>query len=181
MNETPLVAGGIPVRAPETRRSWPKKILPSLGIGVLLGLIALFEGAPLFAAGIAVVAMTSLGAAVQASLDARSAPATFRRLGDLVRPLRDLTKATQFMLVAFFVTSVFALELQFDVVPNRYGFIALILPVAIAAILFDILGGLFCAALTIAYTFQALAPPRFAPILETDLPWQMSLISTPPP
>ena len=177
MTETPLAARAIPVTAPETRRSWHRKILPSLGIGVLLGLIALFEGAPLFAAGIAVVAMTSLGAAVQASLDARSAPATFRRLGDLVRPLRDLTKATQFMLVAFFVTSVFALELQFDVVPNRYGFIALILPVAIAAILFDILGGLFCAALTIAYTFQALAPPRFAPILETDLPWQMSLIT----
>ena len=64
MIETPLAARDIPVTAPETRRSWPRKILPSLAAGVLLGLIALFEGAPLFAVGVAVVAMTSLGAAM---------------------------------------------------------------------------------------------------------------------
>lgn len=177
MNETPSAARDIPVTATTTQRSWPRTILASLAAGVLLGLIALVEGAPLFAVGVAVVTMTSLGAAVHIVLAAQSSHTLAGRAGAVLRTLRDLTIATQFLLVAFFVTSVFALELQFDFVPNRYGFIELILPVAIAAILFDVLGGLFCAALTITYTFQALAPPRFAPILETDLSWQSSLLT----
>lgn len=157
--------------------SWIKAIAPSFVAGLLLGLIAIIEGAPALAATIAVSSITGLGAVMHIIQRSSSTRSWARRVHLPAHALRALSKPTQLLLVAFVVTSVFALELRFDVVPNRYGFLELILPIALSAILFDASGGLFCAALTTAYAFQALAPPRFAPILENDVTWRVSFFT----
>ncbi len=157
--------------------SWARAIAPSVVAGILLGFIATVEGAPGFAALLSIASTTAFGAAMHLVRRASATHSWARRVDYAAQSLRGLSKPTQFMLVAFVVTSIFALELRFDVVPNRYGFLELILPIAISAILFDASGGLFCAALTTAYAFQALAPPRFAPILENDVSWRVSFFT----
>ena len=162
--------------APRSLAGLARAVAPALLAGVLLGFIAIFEGAPAPAFFVTIACSVAIDLFIQLASNAPVGTLAARgaRIG---QALHELSKPTQFMLVAFFVTSIFACELQFDVVPNRYGFVELILPVAIAAVLFDASGGLFCAALTTAYAFQALSPPRFAPILENDVSWRISLLT----
>ncbi|MDB5641420.1 MAG: hypothetical protein JWN07_737 [Hyphomicrobiales bacterium] len=157
--------------------SWFRALAPSMMAGALLGVIARFQGAPRLAFAVTILVSAAIGGALHVLNHAGAHGVTVQRIAQRTRALRDLSTAMQFMLIAFVVTSIFALELQFDVVPNRYGFVELIIPVAVASILFDVLGGTFCAALTICYAFQALAPPRFAPILEADVSWRVSLVT----
>jgi hypothetical protein len=156
---------------------WIRAIAPCFVAGLLLGFIAIIEGAPAPAAIISVAFMTGLGAAMTIVQRASLTHSRAGRVHGAAQALRGLSKPTQLLLIAFVVTSAFALELRFDVVPNRYGFLELILPIALSAILFDASGGLFCAALTMGYAFQALAPPRFAPILENDVSWRVSFFT----
>jgi hypothetical protein len=157
--------------------SWARAVAPCFFAGLLLGFIGIVEGAPTFAALLSIAFMTGLGAAMHIVRRASLTHPWARRVQQAAQNLRALSKPTQLLLIAFVVTSAFALELRFDVVPNRYGFLELIVPIALSAILFDASGGLFCAALTTAYAFQALAPPRFAPILESDLSWRVSFFT----
>ena len=134
-----------------------RALLQSSLLGVLLGLVAPMEGTPWFMVPVIVAACICVTLAIH-------------NAGHRTQAVLEFTSAmprpTRFLLITFFVTSVFALELRFDFVPNKYGFLELLIPVAFFAILFDTSGGLFCAALTVAYAFQALAPPHFAPVLE---------------
>ncbi len=138
-----------------------RDLLQSSLLGVLLGLVAPMQGTPWFMFPVIVITCICATLAVHHAGRATQAFVAFTS---------TLPKATRFLLVTFFVTSVFALELRFDFVPNKYGFLELLIPVAFFAILFDTTGGLFCAALTVAYAFSALAPPRFAPVLEPAIP-----------
>ena len=139
--------------SPPLRRA----LLQSALIGALLGLVAPMQGTPWFATPLIIIACISVTLAIYKA---------GARTQSIIHFMSDLPKATRFLLVAFFVTSIFALELRFDFVPNKYGFLELLIPVAFFAVFFNVTGGLFCAALTIAYAFQALAPPRFTPVLE---------------
>ncbi len=145
-----------------------RDLLQSGLLGVLLGLVAPMEGTPWFMFPVIVAACIS------ATLVVHSAG---RGTQAIVEFTSALPIATRFLLVTFFVTSVFALELRFDFVPNKYGFLELLIPVVFFAILFDTTGGLFCAALTVAYAFSALAPPRFALVLEPAIPHNGALLA----
>ncbi len=156
--------------------------LPAFLIGCLVGVIVCSEGTPWVAFPLIVGAFTLTGLIVTAlglapAREAGASPSMTQKLIAIILAARKIPKATQFLIIAFCVTSVFAVELRFDIVPNRYGFLELLLPIAISAILFDASSGLFCAALTAAYAFQALAPPRFAPVLESNVSFPLSLSS----
>ena len=85
---------------------------------------------------------------------------------EALKSARRIPIAVRLLIIAFVVTSIFALEMRVDVVPNAFGFLELTLPVIIFAILFDMSGGLFCAAATMLFGFKAIAPPRYEPILD---------------
>ncbi len=140
--------------------------------GALIGLASPLQGTPWFLMPL-VMALT-MGAAIAVRMGTRHDSSFLRQS---LKRLRRIPKATQYLLISFFVTTIFAIELRFHVVPNRYGFLELLVPVAIFAILFDASGGLFCAALTIAYAFQALAPPRFAPVMDPHTPYLGALLA----
>src|SRR5947209_4863290 len=112
--------------------SFARAVSPSLAAGVLLGSITMSEGAPALAFGFTAVSSSLLGALIYLVGESASRDGWGAKLGDGARYLRALSKPTQLMLIAFAVTSIFALELRFDVVPNRYGFVELILPLPIA-------------------------------------------------
>jgi len=143
-----------------------KTLISSALFGTFIGLVSPLQGTPWFLMPLVVTLV--IGVALFVRTGTRHETSFLRQSLML---LRRIPKATQYLLISFFVTTIFAVELRFDVVPNRYGFLELLVPVAIFAILFDASGGLFCAALTIAYAFQALAPPRFAPVMETNAPY----------
>ena len=84
----------------------------------------------------------------------------------VLKSARRIPIAVRFLIIAFVVTSIFALEMRVDVVPNAFGFLELTLPVILSAILFDVSGGLFCAVATMLFGFKAIAPPRYEPILD---------------
>ncbi|MDB5595616.1 MAG: undecaprenyl-phosphomannose:protein mannosyltransferase [Hyphomicrobiales bacterium] len=125
--------------------------------------------AGLLVLGVAVALVTTLIEAFGlngSSARGMAGAARTSRLTSGLASLRRIPKATQFLAVSFFVTSLFALELRVDVVPNAFGFLELLLPVMLAAILFDASAGLFCAVLTVAFAFKALVPPRYPAILD---------------
>ena len=153
-------------------RHWPTVLMKAALTGIMLGIIAPFQGTPWFMFPIVIATVVALTLAVHAVVDQEESA-----FCNGLRALRRVPIATQFLLISFFVTTVFAIELRFDVVPNKYGFLELLVPVALFAIVFDKRGGLFCAALTIAYAFQAVAPPRFAPVLEPHLPYWGGLLA----
>ncbi|MEN9708009.1 MAG: hypothetical protein RIQ68_417 [Pseudomonadota bacterium] len=140
--------------------------------GTLIGIISPMQGTPWFLIPLVVAIVT--GAALFVRMGTRGETSFLLRS---LKFLRRIPKATQYLLISFCVTTIFAMELRFDIVPNRYGFLELLVPVAIFAILFDASGGLFCAALTIAYAFQALAPPRFAPVMDPQVPYAGALLA----
>lgn len=149
---------------------------PGLLMGLLIGVIAWAQGAPIVALPVAALLSAATGVLARAPRFAETNVAA-AWASRLLRGSRRIPKASQFLLIAFLITSVFALELRFDVVPNRYGFLELVLPIALTAVLFEASGGLFCAALTTAYAFKALAPPRFQPIIETQTSFAPTLLT----
>ena len=124
--------------------------------------LAIFGGTPAVAAPViaAGILLLSAGLTNLANSDKPSA------WDAVLKSARRIPIAVRFLIIAFVVTSVFALEMRVDVVPNAFGFLELTLPVIIFAILFDISGGLFCAAATMLFGFKAIAPPRYEPILD---------------
>ena len=152
-----------PSRESIPSRDGLKTLVSAALCGALIGLVSPLQGTPWFLFPIIVAFVVA--AAILARIGTRTEESFLRKS---LKALRRIPKATQYLLISFVVTTIFAIELRFDVVPNRYGFLELLVPVVIFAILFDASGGLFCAALTIAYAFQALAPPRFTPVLESQ-------------
>ena len=164
-------------KGPKTAEAMPardglKTLVSAALFGALIGIVAPMQGTPSFL--IPLVGLLIVGAALFVRMGTRHEKGFLLRS---LKGLRRIPKATQYLLISFCVTTIFAIELRFDVVPNRYGFLELLVPVAIFAILFDASGGLFCAALTIAYAFQALAPPRFAPVMDPNVPYSGALIA----
>jgi len=153
-------------------RGWTGVIASSALAAITIGLVAPLQGTPWFL--LPVVVGTMIGLSLLLHWLVRHEANAFPRL---ITRLRQIPKASQFLLVSFGVTTVFAMELRFDLVPNKYGFLELLVPIALFAVLFDVSGGIFCAALTIAYAFQALAPPRFAPVLEPSATYLGSLLA----
>ena len=100
-----------------------------------------------------------------------------RGLRALLTAGRDLPYGIRFLIITFLLTSLFALELQFDIVPNAFGMLELLAPVIVSAIILDISGGLFCAVLAILFGFFAFAPPRFTGILDIGPSFAGSLAS----
>ena len=163
--------GPISAEASPARESM--KALVSAGVfGAVIGLISPLQGTPWFLMPLVIAIV--IVATVCVRLGTRHKASYLQRS---LKFLRRIPKATQYLLISFVVTTIFAIELRFDIVPNRYGFLELLVPVAIFAILFDASGGLFCAALTIAYTFQALAPPHFAPVMDPNVPYFGALLA----
>ena len=99
-------------------------------------------------------------------LDIASTRGSASALARLVAACRQPPRATRFLIITFLVTSLFSFELQFDFVPNSLGVFEMLTPVILSAILFDLTGGLFCAALNVAFGFFTFAPPRFSGILD---------------
>ncbi len=153
-------------------RDGMKTLVSAALFGTLIGIVSPLQGTPWFLMPLVVTLI--IGAALTVRIGIRNEESFLRQS---LTFLRRIPKATQFLLISFFVTTIFAVELRFDVVPNRYGFLELLVPVVIFAILFDASGGLFCAALTIAYAFQALAPPRFAPVMDPNVPYLGALLA----
>ena len=96
----------------------------------------------------------------------RGAAARPNALTHLVTACRSVPHATRFMAIALMLTCLFSFELQFDIVPNSLGVFEMLTPVIICSILFDLSGGLFCAALATAFGFFTFAPPRFPGIID---------------
>jgi hypothetical protein len=146
--------------------------LIGVGFGCICALEAYFSSMPsagLFVLGFVVALVTTLIEASALNVEPAARAVGGDRTSGLTSALallRRIPKATQFLVVSFFVTSLFALELRVDVVPNAFGFLELLLPVMLAAILFDASAGLFCAVLTIAFAFKAFVPPRYPAILD---------------
>jgi hypothetical protein len=92
------------------------------------------------------------------------------------RAAGSVPKAVQFLIITFFVTTMFALEMAVDIVPNRYGFVELLLPVCIFTIYFDMRGGVIAALTTAVFAFGVFRPPYFTPIFE-DGPVRSSFIA----
>jgi len=84
----------------------------------------------------------------------------------MVRACRSIPHATRFMTITFIMTCIFSFETQFDIVPNAYGLLELLIPVMLSAIFFDLSGSLFCAALAAGMGFFAFVPPRAPAILD---------------
>lgn len=80
--------------------------------------------------------------------------------------LRRVPKASQFLIICFVVTSIFALEMRVDVVPNTFGLIELTVPVILSAIFFEVTGALFCGLITMIFGFKAITPLNFDAILD---------------
>jgi hypothetical protein len=89
-------------------------------------------------------------------------------IAQAITACRNVPHAMRFMTITFVLTCIFSFERQFDVVPNSLGLFELLIPVILSAILFDLSGGLFCAALAICFGFFAFAPPRFPGILDLE-------------
>ena len=83
--------------------------------------------------------------------------------------------AMRFMTITFFLTCMFSFERQFDMVPNSLGLFELLAPVIVSAIIFDLSGGLFCAAMAICFGFFAFAPPHFASIIDEGRSFEHTL------
>ncbi len=90
---------------------------------------------------------------------------------------RSIPYATRFMTITLVLTSLFSLEMQFDIVPNSLGVFELLTTVILSAVLFDLSGGLFCAGLAIAFGFFTFAPPHFPAILELEASFLRPLLS----
>ena len=102
--------------------------------------------------------------------DARAAP-----IARWIRACRLMPHATRFMTITFFMTCMFSFERQFDMVPNSLGLFELLTPVILAAIFYDLSGGLVCAALAICFGFFAFAPPRFPSIIDVGQSFEQTL------
>ena len=102
--------------------------------------------------------------------DARAAP-----IAQWIRACRLMPHATRFMTITFFMTCMFSFERQFDMVPNSLGLFELLTPVILAAIFYDLSGGLVCAALAICFGFFAFAPPRFPSIIDVGQSFEQTL------
>ena len=98
-----------------------------------------------------------------------------RPIARAIQTCSHLPYAMRFMTITFVLTCIFSFERQFDVVPNSLGVFELLTPVILSAILFDLSGGLFCAALAICFGFFAFAPPRFPGIIDLGASFQQAL------
>jgi len=97
--------------APRSLAGLARAVAPALLAGVLLGFIAIFEGAPAPAFFVTIACSVAIDLFIQLASNAPVGTLAARgaRIG---QALHELSKPTQFMLVAFFVTSIFACELQ---------------------------------------------------------------------
>ena len=89
---------------------------------------------------------------------------------------RKMPHAMRFMTITFVLTCIFSFERQFDVIPNSLGLFELLIPVVLSAILFDLSGGFFCAALAICFGLFAFAPPHIPSIIDPGNYFQRSLV-----
>lgn len=165
----PRNLGGAPLYFPTSAHAWFIRIF----VGLVIGLCGTLEGMPLITIPIMLVATT----AVSLSLRYLCALDDTHGLIRLVSRTRQLPNAARFLIIAFFITTVFAVELRYDPVPNHYGFLELLIPIVLATYFFDLRGGICSALLIIAFAFQTLAPPRFAPVLEPQVSYLASLVA----
>ncbi len=166
------MVAGLSVRFGKLSWSGLPGVARALTIGVGTGLVARAIGSPWL--DLPIVALFFTAVEVVFDPDARG------RAGDARRPRgssfealisamirgRTVPRAIQFLVVTFFVTSLFALEMKIDIVPNQYGFLELLLPTFASTIFFGAGGGLFAAALTALFAYDVFVPPRFSPIFQ---------------
>ena len=99
-------------------------------------------------------------------LDIASTRGRASTLARLVAACRKPPHATRLLIITFLVTCLFSFELRFDFVPNSLGVFEMLTLVILSALFFDLTGGLFCAALNVAFGFFTFAPPRFSGIID---------------
>lgn len=140
--------------------------LAALALGVATGLVACSVGTPWSGLpGIALLFVLIWYVLAIGLEPVRRAEATSRwDFFAFLRRVRRVPKAIQLLILTFFVTSMFVLEMKIDITPNQYGFLELLMPVFLGALFFDLSGGLFAAAITAIFAFLIMVPPRYAPI-----------------
>ena len=161
-----------------------KMTAPGRGIGAWLfaicaSIVPILEGAPATHAAITfcIIFAPAILIDIACATQARSGEATGATpIARAINACRQTPHATRFMAITFVVTSIFSFELQFDAVPNELGLFELLTPVIVSAILFDLTGGLFCAALAITFGFIAFAQPQFPSIIDFGSSFRLTLL-----
>ena len=170
--------------SPSVGQADGKMTAPGRGIGAWLfaicaSIVPILEGAPATHAAITfcIIFAPAILIDIACATQARSGEATGATpIARAINACRQTPHATRFMAITFVVTSIFSFELQFDAVPNELGLFELLTPVIVSAILFDLTGGLFCAALAITFGFIAFAQPQFPSIIDLGSSFRQTLL-----
>ncbi len=157
---------------------------PRAGFGawffaICASLVPIFEGAPATHAAITFGLIFMPAILIDIARAAQAKSVLFTGVGPMARVVNACRKAPhaiRFMTITFVITSIFSFELQFDTVPNALGLFELLMPVIASAILFDLTGGLFCAALALIFGFVAFAQPQFPSIIELGNSFHQTLV-----
>ena len=170
--------------APSDGHTIGKMTAHGRGIGAWLfaicaSLIPVLEGAPATHAAITFGLIFAPAILIDIACATQAKSGQVTGAGPIARAInacRQTPHATRFMVITFVVTSIFSFELQFDAVPNELGLFELLTPVIVSAILFDLTGGLFCAALAITFGFVAFAQPQFPSIIDLGGSFRQTLL-----
>jgi len=148
--------------------SWPGLGAGCFAIGA--SIIPILAGDPAIRAAITfgLIFIPAVLIDIARATRSKARPAGGGPIARAIQSCSHLPYAMRFMTITFVLTCLFSFERRFDVVPNSLGLFELLTPVILSAILFDLSGGLFCAALAICFGFFAFAPPRFAGIFDLD-------------
>ena len=141
----------------------------SWGFAICASLIPILVGAPATHTAIAFglifvpALLIDIAWATRAHSGQNAGPGPIARA---IAACRQTPHALRFMTITFVLTCIVSFELQFDSVPNALGLFELLTLTILSAILFDLTGGLFCAALAICFGFFAFAPPHSPGIID---------------
>jgi hypothetical protein len=88
------------------------------------------------------------------------------RLMDFILWSRQAPMGMRLLTIAFCVTSLFAAEMKFDIVPDRFGFLELVMPVILSYYLGDLICAFFALCLVSFFAYYVFVPPKFSIIFE---------------
>jgi hypothetical protein len=88
------------------------------------------------------------------------------RVAHFIASARQTPMGLRLMIITFSVTSLFAMEMTYDVIPDRFGFLELMLPVLLSYFLGDVICALFAFLLVSFFAYYIFVPPKFTLIFE---------------
>lgn len=84
----------------------------------------------------------------------------------LIKKTRSYPRGIQLLTITFLVTSLFALEMKIDLIPDQYGFLELLMPIILSQIFIGSVGSLYTLILIDLFAYYVFVPPRFSLIFE---------------